>query len=99
MRSLRLSANVLSPAFRDEPWNTSPGHQIEPLSRLNGIDLLHGVRWKELEELSQALRKLARQGPVGVRSTRFATMIRWLGVPLAESIRSFIVSEHSVTAA
>jgi hypothetical protein len=33
---------VLS-AFLDEPGDASLRHRIEPLSRLDGIDLLHGV--------------------------------------------------------
>jgi hypothetical protein len=48
----------------------------------------HDVPSHETAELVAAIGEIARRGPMAVRRTRFARMIRIAGVPLAERVRT-----------
>jgi glycosyltransferase involved in cell wall biosynthesis len=49
-----------------------------------------GVPWKELTKLSTALAAVANRGPLSVKKSRYAQMIRWLGVRGSESLRTLL---------
>jgi glycosyltransferase involved in cell wall biosynthesis len=50
-----------------------------------------GVSWRKLRPLREAIRELIRRGPENVRQLKFAKMMRWLGVPLAEAARNVLL--------
>lgn len=53
-----------------------------------------GVRWHELQALGALLEEVALRGPQPVRQSRFAQMVRLLGIRLSESLRNMCYSER-----
>lgn len=53
-----------------------------------------GLSWTELQPLRRIIRDLILMGPDSIRETRSAKMIRWLGTPLTETVRNWMVSDR-----
>jgi glycosyltransferase involved in cell wall biosynthesis len=53
-----------------------------------------GLSWTELRPLRRIIRDLILLGPDSIRETRSAKLIRWIGTPLAETVRNWMVSDR-----
>jgi glycosyltransferase involved in cell wall biosynthesis len=54
-----------------------------------------GVAWAELRGLAETLRAVARRGPAGVRDSRYARLVRWVGVRCADVLHRRFVGTGS----
>jgi glycosyltransferase involved in cell wall biosynthesis len=50
-----------------------------------------GVDWSELRPLASLLQQLAISGPQVVRTSRYAKLIKFLGVPIGEALRNLVL--------